>query len=292
MSKRLRVVCPAKINLSLEVLGRRPDGYHELRTVFQAVSLADELVLEQSGGPALTVQGVLVPVDDNLCLQAVREFRQQYEVPDPLSMHLNKMIPAGAGLGGGSSDAAGTLAGLAAWHGAVPPEKLRAMGARLGSDVAFFLEGGTALGQGRGEVLTSLPAPEPSWLVIARPDLQVSTAEAYQALCPEDFTGGEQTEALVAAMGAGYGLRHLAGHLYNAFTRAVVDLYPPIGAAHSAFVQAGAQAALLCGSGAAVFGLFVDEPAAREAEAAVRREGLWAAAAVTIGLGVQVIGER
>jgi 4-diphosphocytidyl-2-C-methyl-D-erythritol kinase len=292
MRDRLAVVCPAKINLTLEVLGRRADGYHELRTIFQAISLADDLVLRRgAGGAPLTVTGVWVPVEGNLCLRAVAEFRRHREVPTDVTMHLHKRIPVGAGLGGGSSDAAGVLVGLDHWFGPVGDELLLELAASLGSDVPFCLRGGTALGQGRGEVLERLPWSGLTWLVVARPGLQVSTAAAYGGLRPEDFTDGEHTAAWVTGLRRGCSLPPLAGGLYNAFERTVLEAFPEIALVKGRLLEAGAEAALLAGSGAAVFGLFANEQSARRAAAALGSRGLWSAAAMTLPDGAQVIGE-
>ncbi|NPV46170.1 MAG: 4-(cytidine 5'-diphospho)-2-C-methyl-D-erythritol kinase [Armatimonadetes bacterium] len=289
MTVSLAVRCPAKVNLTLEVLGRRPDGYHELRTVFQAISLADELVLvrDRAADP-LVVSGFATPVADNLCLQALAAFRELRPVPDDLVLRLHKRIPVGAGLGGGSSDAAGVLVALDRWFGPVGDEALRQLASALGSDVAFFRHGGTMLGQGRGEVLSALPSLPPTWLVVAWPQQHLSTREAYAALRPEDFTAGAHTTALVRALETGCGLRELAEGMYNVFERPVLKLCPQIAQAKHGLLRAGSQAALLSGSGAAVFGVFPGAASAQRAALELRQAGLWATAAVTISGGVEV----
>jgi 4-diphosphocytidyl-2-C-methyl-D-erythritol kinase len=288
MSETLRVCCPAKINLSLEILGRRPDGYHELRTVFQAVSLADELTVTVGGRSEFKVTGLPVKVDSNLCLTALAEFQQA--VPDlpPVSLHLHKVIPWGAGLGGGSSDAAGTLAALAHWHGEVLPETLHALATRLGSDVAFFLQGGTMLGEGRGEVLEPLPAPAEGILVIAKPAPVVPTPRAYGLLKPQDFTDGSHTEALIEQLQTGCGLREMAPSLYNGFARVVEQRWPPIRQLRERLLASGASAALLSGSGAAVFGVYDDPLIAQAAVTALGDEGIWAVTARPVSHGAKV----
>ena len=291
MNEPLRVTCFAKINLTLEILGKRSDGYHELRTVFQTVSLADTLhVSERPEGTELTVTGLPVPVAGNLCLRALEVFSQRVAPAGGVRLALDKHIPVGAGLGGGSSDAAGVLAALDRWRGPYSRPLLNLLAAQLGSDVAFFLYGGTALGQGRGEVLEPLPALTGDWLVIARPELHVSTAAAYQGLEPSDFTGGEHTAALAAALKRGCGLRESASHLYNSFERTVLRQYPAIAAVKARLRDTGAEAVLLSGSGAAVFGLCADEPTARQIAARLTREGVWAVAACTVAAGPVVQG--
>lgn len=289
MTASLVVKCPAKVNLTLEVLGRRPDGYHELRTVFQAIGLFDELALTRgAAAEPLVVSGFAVPVADNLCLRALAAFRELRPVPEDLVLRLHKRIPVGAGLGGGSSDAAGVLVALDRWFGPVGAEALGQMAATLGSDVAFFLHGGTMLGQGRGEVLSALKPLPPTWLVVAWPQRQLSTPAAYAALRPEDFTAGEYTRALAGALESACGLRELAHGMYNAFEGPVLALWPEIAQARQALLRAGASAALLAGSGAAVFGLFPGPAPAQRAARELRQTGLWATAAVTISGGVEV----
>lgn len=293
MNQPVRVRCYAKINLTLEILGKRPDGFHELRTVFQTVSLADELAASETrGASAMTVTGIPVPVEDNLCLRAVEVFSDRVAPAGNVSVALDKHIPVGAGLGGGSSDAAGMLAALDYWYGPYSRPLLGSLAAQLGSDVPFFLDGGTALGQGRGEVLQPLPPLTGDWLIIARPELHVSTAAAYGGLTAGDFTGGEHTAALVSALERGCDLRELASHLYNGFERTVLQQYPAIVAVKERLQDVGAEAALLSGSGAAVFGLCADELTARQSAARLAAEGLWAVAACTVTGGPVVQGVR
>jgi 4-diphosphocytidyl-2-C-methyl-D-erythritol kinase len=288
MTDCLQVTCPAKVNLSLEVLGRRPDGYHELRTVFLAVDLADTLVLRPSAELSLQVSGVPVPVAGNLCLRAAERLAEAVGRPLPAALELQKRIPVGAGLGGGSSDAAGVLVGLAEMYGLAEPEVLREVAAELGSDVPFFLQGGLQVGAGRGEKLVPVtPVPE-GWLVLTRPELPISTAEAYGLLTPADYTAGERTERLRAGLGKSLRLQEVAPDLYNAFARPVGEHWPETIKLQDQLLSAGAAGALLSGSGSAVFGLFA---AAVEAGAAVARladAGYWAVTAHPQSGGVEV----
>lgn len=275
----LRMRCFCKVNLCLEVLGRRADGYHELRTVFQTVSLADELALEVPGSDIeVSVPGGGAPAGpDNLCWQAAAAYRRARGWPEGVRIELRKHVPAGAGLGGGSSNAAGVLTGLAALDRQPPAEsELLCLAAELGSDVAFFVKGGTALGRGRGEQLQALPTLSDCWLVLARPDLAIPTAEAYALLAPQDFTEGARAEAMADVLRRGGSAVEAARHVYNSFTRPLVERWPQMAELTGSLARAGALAAAISGSGSAAFGLFTEAEAASAAAEELVAEGLWA----------------
>lgn len=184
MTRRARVRAFAKINLSLKVLNKRPDGFHEIRTVFQTVGLADTLEFAFSPGRGVSIL-VHDPlgIENNLVERAARAFFEATGARGTVEVTLKKVIPMGGGLGGGSSDAAATLLALAGLCGRkAPMELLARLAASLGSDVPFFLYGGTALGLGRGEELYPLPDAKPSPVLILAPPVHVSTPEAYRAL--------------------------------------------------------------------------------------------------------------
>ncbi|MCC7143259.1 MAG: 4-(cytidine 5'-diphospho)-2-C-methyl-D-erythritol kinase [Candidatus Eisenbacteria bacterium] len=184
----VRVTSPAKLNLGLEILGRRPDGYHSLVTVFQAISLADRVDLALEPHPGIRLQVVpstldLGPPGENLAVRAAQLLMADLTRPPGLRIRLRKQIPAGAGLGGGSSNAAATLAGLAfLLDRSLSPEQLEDLGSRLGSDVAFFVRGGCQVGVGRGELLRPVTAPPDFWAVLVLPDIHLSTREVYGRL--------------------------------------------------------------------------------------------------------------
>lgn len=262
----------AKVNLSLRVLGRRSDGFHEIRTVFQAVDFADEVRVERVGeGVSLTLEGAdLGPEHENLAYRAAAGFLEASGEREGVHITLVKHIPAGAGLGGGSSDAAAVLRCLAASSPTLPPERVAQLGAALGSDVPFFLGSSPlARAEGRGEMLTALPALPAAHVVLALPPVHVSTAAAYQALgrgplVPSAPRGG-------SAVGAGDdeppgSWEQVAETLHNDFEAEIAARHVPIARALGALRAAGARGALLSGSGAASFGLFVTaEEAARVA---------------------------
>ncbi|MHB8994509.1 MAG: 4-(cytidine 5'-diphospho)-2-C-methyl-D-erythritol kinase [Armatimonadota bacterium] len=288
----ITVLCHAKINLSLEILGRRDDGFHNLSTIFQAVTLHDELQVRLEPAPGvpvdeLRVAGLTVPVEGNLVLRAVEAYRREIGLDGQTNIGLHKHIPSGAGLGGGSSDAAGTLFALASLAGPAGASGVPELAAELGSDVAFFLGSGTALGQGRGDVLEPLPTPV-GFLVLAKPEESVNTAEAYRLLQSVDFTDGIRTQACSEKIRAGYGLHEVASDLYNGFAAPVERRWPTIRVLRERLLSLGAQCALMTGSGAAVFGIFVDRPASDAAAAQLTEEGYWAAAVSPAAQGLMV----
>ncbi|MGB9609739.1 MAG: 4-(cytidine 5'-diphospho)-2-C-methyl-D-erythritol kinase [Bryobacteraceae bacterium] len=260
LPRRAAVPSFAKVNLSLKVLGRRPDGYHELRTVFQTVGLADRIEFEFS--PAR--RGLQIELDDplgienNLVLRAARLFCESERVRGRLRMRLLKRIPMGAGLGGGSGNAASVLLALGPLTGRnADPRRLHALAASLGSDVPFFLYGGTAVGLGRGEELYPLP-DAPAWpALILAPDLHVSTAEAYRALGRPELTSPVDSRKLDVFQSFVWRGQYLSG-AENDFEAAVFALHPELKRWKRKLERLGAQSARLSGSGAALFGVFPD----------------------------------
>jgi 4-diphosphocytidyl-2-C-methyl-D-erythritol kinase len=259
MTTPLTLPARAKINLHLRVLFRRPDGYHELRTVFQTIDLADTLTLtpRPDGELSLACDDPGVPADErNLCLRAARRLREA--VGGNLGAHLGlaKRIPVQAGLGGGSSDAATTLLGLnRLWGLDRPVAELAEIGAALGADVPFFLRGGTALGIGRGDELVPLPDAAGGSVLVVSPSVTVSTAWAYERLnlvltkMPETATICGLHRVLAEG---GVSLRHCA----NDFELAVFPEFPLLRQIKNFLLEAGASQAMLSGSGGSLFGLF------------------------------------
>lgn len=251
----LRLLAPAKVNLTFEVLGRRADGYHEVRTVMQALSLADELTFEESETLTLTVEPeAAAPVEGNLVLAAARLLQREAGAPAGAAVHLTKRIPTAGGLGGGSSDAAAALLGLRQlWGLDLDADALRELAARLGSDVPFFVSGGTALAEGRGERLTQLPSLAGE-AVLAVPDAsgpEDKTARMYGLLTPEHYTDGSVTVDVVRRVSA----REPAGDApVNAFDAVAAQAYPSYAALREAFELAGLRPAL-CGAGPCMFAL-------------------------------------
>jgi 4-diphosphocytidyl-2-C-methyl-D-erythritol kinase len=253
-----RVRALAKINLDLRVLGTRPDGFHELRTVFQTISLADTLEIAYT--PARTTVISLVDrlaIADNLVVRAARLVMEAMRATGRIEMRLTKRIPIGAGLGGGSSDAAAVLLGLPALVGrALDLPKLCAIGEQLGSDVPFFLLGGTAVGIGRGSELFPLPDSPPRRGILVAPGIHVNTAQAYRDLSPRLTTELQQNK-IVSFQSVTWDTASLVS-ARNDFETVVFEQHRKLATLKKRLVRAGATVALMTGSGSALFGLFPD----------------------------------
>ena len=259
ISARLRVRCPAKINLGLWILGRRPDGYHEIDTFLQAISLEDEITLE--GGPpgfTLETRGLPIPgPGSNLLERAWALLEESGALPPGAGVRarLVKRIPIGSGLGGGSSDAAGFLIGLDRLLGLRLSEpELHDLGARLGSDVPFFFRGGLARATGRGEQVRHLCPMDPYWIVLATPATAISTTWAYAQIKNPLTASGDAARVLASAL-MRRDLREVAGAMQNAFEGVILPQLPRIADVRRAMSSSGALGALLSGSGSTVFGL-------------------------------------
>ena len=257
----------AKINWRLHVLGRRADGFHELRTIFQTVTLHDQLsfALREDDKLTLTTSSSDIPVDEsNLILRAALALRDRYGLRQGASIHLDKVIPVEAGLGGGSSNAAIALVGLAQlWNVRTNKLELTSLGARLGADVPFFLTGGTALGTGLGTEVSPVDEITAQYLLIVKPVTKVSTAEAYKSLNSHALTkAGSDIILSISRADEQFRDSHPMA-LHNDFEPVVFPLKPEIKRAKCALLQQGARSALLAGSGSSVFGVF-DNRLARE----------------------------
>jgi 4-diphosphocytidyl-2-C-methyl-D-erythritol kinase len=255
----LELVAPAKLNLVLEVTGRRADGYHEIASLMQTINLTDRVRLEEAHSIEIEVEGeqVLgVPVEGprNLAYRAAHELAEAARLPNAgARIVLEKRIPAGMGLGGGSSDAAAVLRGLnRLWGLDLDRKRLARTAAEIGSDVAFFLWGGSALVRGRGELVEALPdAPQRvATLFLAELELEDKTRRMYSALTRTDFTSGHL--ASVAAESTRRGLSLSESEMYNAFDRHLGEIAPSLAGAMAQCHRAG-LATIACGSGPAFF---------------------------------------
>jgi 4-diphosphocytidyl-2-C-methyl-D-erythritol kinase len=260
----LQLQAYAKVNLTLDVGRLRSDGYHEINSVMQTVSLADTLILTAVPGGIVvrcTPPGVVPDGPSNLAHRALQSLADR--LPGGVDLQITKRIPAAAGLGGGSSDAAAALMAANTLYSLnLTAVELASLAGRLGSDVPFFIYGGTALAQGRGEVVTALPALKVQWLVLVKPELQVSTAEIYARYQPGQnrawttrwlgaVSRGDR-EAMLASMG-------------NDLEPVTVAVYPEVSILIKCLEQLGAARALMSGSGPTVFGVFPGEEEARTA---------------------------
>jgi 4-diphosphocytidyl-2-C-methyl-D-erythritol kinase len=270
---RLLVRSFAKVNLALAVLEPRQDGFHEIRTVFQSIDLHDTLEMHRSSTLELACEGLPdVPLEQNLVWKAAGALMREVPSIQGARITLRKFLPQGSGLGGGSSNAAATLLGLCRlWDVEADPALMQRLASALGSDVPFFLHGGTALGAGRGDEVYPVPELPEAHLVVIYPGLRVPTSEAY-ALLTRRLTPDESHRKIYCFCSLlQAGLDCLSG-TFNDFERVVLDRYDSIREARDLLLEHGAVASLLSGSGSSVFGFFLKEESALAASSAVRRE--------------------
>lgn len=256
----LYVKAPAKINLTLDVLYKRPDNYHEIEMIMTTVDLADRIGL-QGTAKGIHIQSAdrFVPNDSrNLAYQAAQLIKDTFNIKTGVIISLDKQIPVAAGLAGGSSDAAATLKGLnQLWQLNLSLDELAELGAKIGSDVSFCVYGGTALATGRGEVIDELPAPPHCWVILAKPSLGVSTADVYGAFDP-DKAEHPDTQAMIAALREG-NYEAMCDNLGNALESVTMNMHPEVGQIKEQMIKFGADAVLMSGSGPTVFGLVNQE---------------------------------
>ena len=255
-SSRIKILCPAKLNLFLKVLSRRGDGYHEIFSLMQPVSLYDEVSLEVEEGSGITVSSdssEIPPGPENLAYKAAEHFLEATGFRKSVSIHIGKNIPVGAGLGGGSSDAASVLLGLNSVLGAALDEPaLMGIGARIGSDVPFFILGCPAVARGRGEVLERVKLPDLGYILI-NPGFQVSTRWAYNNLT---LTKGYEDNILTYSEDSFRDIDRIKGLLSNDLEEVVIAKYPELSSLKKTLVENGACGSLMSGSGPTVFGVF------------------------------------
>ncbi|MCM3639443.1 4-(cytidine 5'-diphospho)-2-C-methyl-D-erythritol kinase [Sporosarcina luteola] len=252
---------PAKINLTLDVLHKRPDGFHEVEMIMTTVDLADRVWLRPSndGHINMKVSERFVPNDrKNLAYQAADLLRRKYGIRDGVEITLDKKIPVAAGLAGGSSDAAATLRGLnRLWKLQLSADELAEIGSKIGSDVSFCVHGGTALAKGRGEQIEHLPAPPNCWVILAKPSISVSTADIYRNLDVNSIQHPDTTGMLEALHSGDY--TKMCASLGNVLEPVTMKLHPQVVVLKEKMEQFGADAVLMSGSGPTVFGFVRQE---------------------------------
>ena len=255
--KMLYVKAPAKINLTLDVLYKRQDNYHEVEMVMTTVDLADRIGLENRVDGLIKIFSAdrFVPDDErNFAYQAAKLLKDTYGIKHGVSITIEKEIPIAAGLAGGSSDAAATLRGLnELWNLNLSLDTLAELGAKIGSDVSFCVYGGTALATGRGEKIQELPAPPACWVVLAKPKIGVSTAEIYGNLKVDQIKHPNTKEMLKAIKTNNYEL--MCRSIGNVLESVTFNLYPEVVTLKEQMQRFGADAVLMSGSGPTVFGL-------------------------------------
>jgi len=274
---------PAKINLFLELIGRRPDGYHEIESVMQLVDLCDRVHLRRrAGGIRVTVAGGECPPGPaNLAYQAAVLFMESAGLRDGVHVHLEKRIPVAGGLGGGSSNAAAVLVGLSRLFDIGScRETLRLLAARLGSDVPFFLSEGLAVATGRGEILTALNPWPPHWLVVANAGVPISTAWAYEQASSKLTDGGPR--ASIRTFITDGRLAWPPVWAFNRFEAVMLPLREEVRALKSLLREGGGFPVLMSGSGGSVFAVVQDAAAAQALTARAEASGAFAAAIRTL----------
>ncbi len=285
----------AKINLSLDVLRRMENGYHQVRMIMQTVDIFDELTFEKAdSGILLTIDdgrketekngrlsdtanasGSKIPADQsNLIYKAAKLLMDAAGITEGVSVHLHKNIPVAAGMAGGSTDAAATLLGLnELFQLNYTTEGLKGLGVKIGADVPYCIQGGTALAEGIGEILSPLPAPPEAVLAVAKPDIDVSTAFVYRHLRLEEIKSHPDTDGMIEALRT-QDIRGIANRLENVLETVTIPEYPVIQEIKNLMTGCGALGALMSGSGPTVFGIFEREEEALAAASAIRSEGL------------------
>ncbi|MBR6478825.1 MAG: 4-(cytidine 5'-diphospho)-2-C-methyl-D-erythritol kinase [Lachnospiraceae bacterium] len=266
----------AKINLSLDVVGRLENGYHLVRMIMQTVDLCDLMHFEKTTGDVrITCDNEELSVgEDNLIYKAAALMKETYGISGGLSVRLNKRIPMAAGMAGGSSDAACTLMAMNdLYELGLSEAELRGLGVKLGADVPYCIMGGTALSEGIGEILTRI-APMPDCvLLIAKPDVNVSTKYVYEQIDSKEILQHPDVDGMQRAI-AGGELREMAGLLGNVLETVTVEKYPVVSQIKDIMTEGGALGSLMSGSGPSVFGIFENEREAKAAGERIREEGL------------------
>ena len=267
----------AKINLGLDVLGRRENGYHDVRMIMQSIYLYDEVKIEKMSIPGVEVATNLdyLPTGgDNIAYKAAKLLRDEFRISDGVKITLNKHIPVAAGLAGGSSNAAAVLFGMnRMFRLGLSQKSLMDRGLKLGADVPYCIMRGTVLAEGIGEELKPLPDMPKCTVLIAKPPVSVSTKAVYEALDSKEITAHPDIDAIIKGLEQ-HDLRKIAGAMGNVLEDVTIPMHPVIARIKQEMIEAGALGAMMSGSGPTVFGLFTSRSSAREAQKRIREKAL------------------
>ena len=272
----LKLNAYAKINLGLDVIGRLPNGYHEVKMIMQSVGICDELTFEkQPSGITVTTDSGELPTDENnLIYRAAKLLLDTCAVKEGVRIHLTKRIPIAAGMAGGSTDAAATLKAVnQLFRFGKTKEELMELGVKIGADVPYCILGGTALAEGIGERLTPLPPMPNCHLLVAKPDINVSTKYVYTTLDAAPILFHPDIDGMTAAIFAG-DLTGITARLGNVLETVTVPAHPIISKIKEKFLELGSDGVLMSGSGPTVFGIFSDKTAAEKAYASMKQSSL------------------
>lgn len=270
---RLELKALGKINLGLDVLGRRENGYHDVRMVMQTVYLYDRIIMKKSKTPGIRLETNLyyLPVNENnLAYQAAQMLMDEFHMEEGVSIQLDKHIPVAAGMAGGSSNAAAVLFGMNRMFSlGLSQKELMERGVKLGADIPYCIMRGTVLAEGIGEILTPLSPMPKCYVLIAKPAISVSTKMVYEKLDSHEIEDHPDIDGILAGLKAG-DLKKVAGSMGNVLERVTVDAYPVIDQIKEMMIKEGALNAMMSGSGPTVFGIFEEKATARKAADAIR----------------------
>ena len=270
---KIKLRAMAKINLGLDVLGRRENGYHDVRMVMQTVYLYDRIIMKKSKTPGIRLETNLyyLPVNENnLAYQAAQMLMDEFHMEEGVSIQLDKHIPVAAGMAGGSSNAAAVLFGMNRMFSlGLSQKELMERGVKLGADVPYCIMRGTVLAEGIGEILTPLSPMPKCYVLIAKPAVSVSTKMVYEKLDSHEIEDHPDIDGILAGLKAG-DLKKVAGSMGNVLERVTVDAYPVIDRIKKMMIKEGALNAMMSGSGPTVFGIFEEKATARKAADAIR----------------------
>lgn len=276
---QMRLKALAKINLGLDVLRRKEDGYHEVKMIMQTIQLHDQIHMKKIQEDEIRIHTNLYYLpnnENNLAYKAAKMLKDEFHLPGGVSINLKKVIPVAAGMAGGSSDAAAVLYGMNKMYGLkLSMQELMDRGVKLGADVPYCIMRGTALAEGIGEKLTKLPAMPKCHILIAKPPINVSTKFVYENLHANDLKPEEhpQVDAQLEALEEG-NLEKLVAHMGNVLERVTVPEYPVINEIKELMRANGALGAMMSGSGPTVFGIFTEYAKAKAAYQAIEKSGL------------------
>ena len=277
MHEKIELKALAKINLGLDVLGRRENGYHDVRMVMQTIYLYDDVTLERTGEAGIQVRTNLhyLPVDEkNIAYQAANLLMEEFHIREGLKITLNKRIPVAAGMAGGSSNAAAVVVGMnRLFRLGLSEQELMERGVKLGADVPYCVMRGTVLAEGIGEVLTPLAPLPRCYILVAKPRISVSTKTVYEKLDAHEIEDHPDIDGLLAGLEAG-DLKKVASAMGNVLEKVTMDDYPVIAEIKDKMKENGALNAMMSGSGPTVFGIFEDKYVARQAMQKIRNAGI------------------
>lgn len=276
--ERMECKARAKVNLGLDVCGRLPNGYHEVRMIMQSIDLYDELVFVKRKDPDIILSvdshDLLGEIGNNLIFRAAKMMREYFSIKEGIEITLKKHIPVAAGMAGGSTDAAVTMVAMNELYGlGQTKEQLMELAVKLGADIPFCILGGTALAEGIGEKLTVLPAPPKASILVAKPPVMVSTKDVYQGLRLDELTSHPDIDGMKKSLEEG-NLKGITDKMANVLETVTAVQYPVIAQIKEMMMEQGALNALMSGSGPTVFGIYEEEQAAQDAARVLKEAGL------------------